>query len=368
VTDCAVTDSIYKFYIRLFGTHHRLDHCYFAGKPNESPTMQVECTGEPTFHEIDHNHFGPRPPLGKNGGETMRVGYSHQSMNEGRVTVEANLFERCDGELEVISNKSCDNVYRGNTFLECAGMMTLRHGNRCRVEGNFFLGNHKRGSGGIRVIGEDHVVVNNYIDGVMQGAFWVTSGIPDSPLVGYFQARNCLIAFNTVARSQGPCIELAAGLGSSGRTLPPEGITVANNLFVLEPGEALLKGTEDRGYRWVGNVVSGTDVAPLPGLRVSNVSLALTAGLLRFPASGPRILAEGSFPTVTTDIDGQPRATPLDIGCDQLSSAPVLSHPLSAAEVGPAWRNPAGVPHSAPTVVEGAGEKPAPLSRQERSQ
>jgi poly(beta-D-mannuronate) lyase len=247
-------------------------------------------------------------------------------------------------------------------------MMTLRHGNRCRVEGNFFLGNHKKGSGGIRVIGEDHVVVNNYIDGVMQGAFWVTSGIPNSPLVGYFQARNCLIAFNTVTRSQGPCIELAAGLGSSGRTLAPEGITVANNLFVLEPGAALLKGTEDRGYRWVGNVMSGDGTTPRPGLRVANVSLAVADGLLRFPASGPRILADGSFPTVTADIDGQPRVTPLDVGCDQQSSAPVLSHALRPAEVGPAWRNWNGLPPSAPTVVEGPGDKPAPLSRQERPQ
>src|SRR5205085_451321 len=83
---------------------------------------------------------------------------------------------------EIISSKSCENVYRFNTFLDCAGMLTLRHGNRCLVEGNFFLGHHKHGAGGIRVIGEDHKIINNYFEAVDQGGFWVTSGIPASPM------------------------------------------------------------------------------------------------------------------------------------------------------------------------------------------
>jgi poly(beta-D-mannuronate) lyase len=115
-----------------------MDHCYLAGKTNDSPTLQIEVGSSPNRHLIDHNHFGPRPPLGRNGGETIRVGYSHQSMSNSCTTVEHNLFDRCDGELEIISNKSCENVYRFNTFLDCAGMFTLRHGNRCLVEGNFF--------------------------------------------------------------------------------------------------------------------------------------------------------------------------------------------------------------------------------------
>jgi len=60
-------------------------------------------------------------------------------MRNSRAVVESNLFDRCDGELEIISSKSCENVYRHNTFLDCAGMLTLRHGNRCTVEGNFFI-------------------------------------------------------------------------------------------------------------------------------------------------------------------------------------------------------------------------------------
>ena len=145
----------------------------------------------------------------------MRIGYSYQSMLKSRTVVEHNLFERCDGEIEIISSKSCENVYRYNTFQNCEGTLTLRHGNRCTVEGNFFIGNHKRGSGGIRVIGEDHVIINNYIDGVDKGGFWITAGVPNSPLNGYYCARRATIAFNTVVDSRGPCLELDAGLAES---------------------------------------------------------------------------------------------------------------------------------------------------------
>ncbi len=336
VTECSVVDSNYKFYARLFGTRNRVDHCYFAGKTNESPTMQVESLAEPNWHQIDHNHFGPRPPLGRNGGETIRVGYSHQSMNESRTTVESNLFERCDGELEIISNKSCDNVYRGNTFLDCAGMFTLRHGNRCLVEGNIFLGNNKKGSGGIRIIGEGHVVVNNYIDGVSHGAFWVTSGIPNSPLVGYFQAKNCIIAFNTVVNSKGACIDLAAGLGTSGRTLPPEKIFVANNIFAVMEGEELVKGKDAGGYQWVGNVGS---LGGSSSMQLKAVDLGLEKseeGLWRPSAKSP---SRGGAQPITASTQGWDCKGLSDPGCDQSSSQFHKLRPLTSAEVGPSWRS-----------------------------
>ncbi|MDB4644342.1 hypothetical protein OAF59_01590 [bacterium] len=41
-------------------------------------------------------------------------------------------------------------MYRRNTFESCSGQLTLRHGNECIVEGNYFLGNGISGtSGGI---------------------------------------------------------------------------------------------------------------------------------------------------------------------------------------------------------------------------
>ena len=339
LTDSTVIDSTYKFYIHL------------AGKTSESPTLQVEAEGKPNHHQIDHNHFGPRPPLGKNGGETMRVGYSQQSMNSSATLVEENLFDRCDGEIEIISSKSCDNVYRFNTFLDCAGMLTLRHGNRCLVEGNIFLGHHKKGSGGIRVIGEDHFLINNYIDGVDKGGFWITAGVPDSPLNGYFCARRATIAFNTVVDSKGPCLELDAGFGGSNRSLRPENITIANNIFSPGEGGTLLKGTEGEGFKWLGNL----STAPVEhaGIKVLDPKLEKAKdGLLRPSGQSPaHAAAEGEFPDVKTDMDGQPRPARPDVGCDQISDAPVTHRPLTAADVGPSWMDRSAL------TAEGPGTK-----------
>ncbi len=49
--------------------------------------------------------------------------------------MENNWFEGCDGETEIISNKSGGNTYRGNVFFRSAGALTLRHGNGNRVIG-----------------------------------------------------------------------------------------------------------------------------------------------------------------------------------------------------------------------------------------
>lgn len=151
LTECAIVEdddgepADEQKWVSLYGTHNEVDHCYFAGKRSPGTTLVVWVTDESNFHRIDHNHFGPRPMLGRNGGETIRIGTSDVSLNSSQTLVERNLFVRCDGEAEVISNKSCDNVYQQNTFIECSGTLTLRHGDRCRVEGNFFLGREAQG-------------------------------------------------------------------------------------------------------------------------------------------------------------------------------------------------------------------------------
>ncbi|PTX91003.1 polysaccharide lyase 6 family protein [Opitutus sp. ER46] len=348
LTETAMIGGTYKHFVRVFGVRNRIDHCQFEGKTSGEPTLQVESepTG-PNEHRIDHNYFGPRPPLGANGGETIRVGYSGQSMNVSRTLVEENLFEACDGEIEIISSKSCENVYRANTFRRCAGMLTLRHGNRCVVDGNFFLGEGKKHSGGVRIIGEGHVVVNNYVEAVDRGGFWITAGVPNSPLNRYFVAKDCIVAFNTVVDSAGPYLDLANGLGEGGRTLKPERITVANNLFVLGRGAQLTVGQAGADWRWEGNLVAperGTEhmgPAIAAGVRgVADAGLVRGSdGLLRLRAGSVAIdAAVGVAGAVTTDFDGQSRGEKKDVGADEFSNAPVTQRPLTRADVGTAWK------------------------------
>ena len=60
-------------------------------------------------------------------------------MHIGRRTVSIiGSFERCNGENELISNKSSGNIYRYNTLVDSPGaQLSLRHGNDCLVYGNY---------------------------------------------------------------------------------------------------------------------------------------------------------------------------------------------------------------------------------------
>jgi poly(beta-D-mannuronate) lyase len=272
----------------------------------------------------------------------MRVGYSFQSMFSSKTTVENNLFDQCDGEIEIISSKSCDNIYRNNTFNNCAGFLTLRHGNRCTVDANFFLGQNKKGSGGVRIIGEDHTITNNYFADLTDGVFRITSSIPDSELKGYFQAKRCTIAFNTIVNCKGAYLELDAGINTSRRTLRPENITIANNLFLLPPdGAQLIKGQEGEGWKWMGNIAWLEVGHEFKGIRMIYPKLESLPPLRKYgylrPAedSPARESAEGDFPQVKTDIFGQARAGRFVVGCDQCT--PAFNHPASPKDVGPSW-------------------------------
>jgi poly(beta-D-mannuronate) lyase len=199
------------------------------------PTLVVWVEAQPNNHQIDHNFFAHRAPLGRNGGETMRIGTSDVSMNISRTLVEQNYFERCDGEAEIISNKSCENIYRGNTFVESQGCLTLRHGNRATVEGNFFFGHGRAGTGGIRVIGEDHKILNNYLEGLagrdFQSAMPFVNGIPNSKPNEYFRVQRATVSSNTFVN----CVQnITFGIGHAARNRieEPWDVTLADNVIV----------------------------------------------------------------------------------------------------------------------------------------
>ncbi len=337
----AVKTTDYKW-ISLYGSHNRVDHCYLRGKNHQGTTLVVWLSAAPNYHLIDHNHFAYRPPLGVNGGETIRVGTSDWSMYDSYTIVEENFFEECNGEAEIISSKSCENVYRRNTFRNCEGTLTLRHGNRCRVEGNFFFGNGKSSTGGIRVIGEDHLVVNNYVAGLkgtdIRSAIALMNGIPDSPLNGYYQVKRATIAFNTLV---GNTASIDVGTGkSSANSLPPLDCVFANNIVTSSTGPLVRFTDTPVNLRWEGNLFWGASLGiPLPaGITMADPLLATAGsdGLQRPVPSSPAInTAIGAYPQVSLDMDGQARQDPKEIGADEMSTEPVLVRPLTAADVGP---------------------------------
>jgi poly(beta-D-mannuronate) lyase len=326
-------------WVSVFGKRNRVDHCYFKGQSHTGNALVVRLNGEANEHRIDHNYFAGRDHLGWNGAETIRIGTSSRSMQNSRTIVEDNLFENCDGEAEIISVKSCENVIRRNAFVSSAGAVTLRHGNRNRVEGNWFQGGGKPRTGGVRVIGEDHVVINNHFESLMgrggRSAISIMNGVPDAPLNSYWQVKGGLVAHNTII----DCVTLfdvGFGAGGRGRTLPPLGVRVVAN--VVQPSNlehAVVTRDSTSEIEWISNLWIGSDVPPMDGFESRTIAYSKGSFISEPNNYGGLEIAKG-VDTVDRDIDGQKRTTHV-AGSDVGSDARVDVRPPTSRTVGPDW-------------------------------
>lgn len=279
------------YWVGIYGTNNRFDHNHLVGKTNKGVTLAVRLDtpeGRDNGHRIDHNYFGPRPVLGSNGGETIRIGTSKYSMFRSGTIVERNVFDRCDGEVEIISSKSGGNIYRENLFLRSRGTLTLRHGDDNVVERNVFLGHGKDYTGGIRVINRNQTVRGNYMEGLrgtgFASALTVMNGVPNSPVNRYVQVENALIERNTVVDSTR--VTLAGGADEE-RSAPPVNSLMRANLFA-SPTDANLFQVEDdiSGIDLQGNILLGEpEAAPAPQIEAQPGELARAANGLLYPVA-----------------------------------------------------------------------------------
>lgn len=245
-SNCRLTSCVFEGYnkpgrfdsenwIVLWGQYNRIDHCTLGNKLTGGTTIIVELNDERSqqnYHEIDSNYFNGRLPLGSNGGETIRVGVSRYSLTSSRTSIHHNYFERCNGEVEIISIKSCDNEINNNTFFECEGGLVLRHGSGNKVSGNVFVGNNKPHTGGVRVINPGHTVSNNLFVQLagerFRAGFSVLNGVPNSLPNRYVQVKDVQIHHNTFV----DCKSITFGAGKDPeRTASPQNVTFRNNLI-----------------------------------------------------------------------------------------------------------------------------------------
>lgn len=360
-TNCRLTNSaIIDFnsgsdnqkWVSLYGSKNRVDHSLFKGKTDGGTLLVVwlkDGSGR-VDHQIDHNQFLDRPDLGRNGGEIMRLGDSSTSMVECGTTVEYNYFENCDGEIEIISNKSGFNTYRYNTFFNNAGQLTLRHGNDCTVEGNFFFGNNKSNSSGVRVIGDRHVVINNYFqnlegDGDFRAAINIIGGVVDSPLNRYFNATDAIVAFNTVVNCKSSIS--IGGDGTSGSEVyePPINCTLINNLLFNSSNDDLIEVINSPvDFAYVSNTYEanslGTNFSGWEKKELKLESVETNGySIMKLTAESPAIDNANTQVTIENDIDGQSRNKP-DIGSDEFSTSKVMITPMNKENSGPVWPEP----------------------------
>ncbi|MFI3265892.1 MAG: polysaccharide lyase 6 family protein [Rikenellaceae bacterium] len=230
-------------WLAVYGMRNVVENCSFEDKVWLGCTVAVFT--EPWMpsqsnHIIRNNYFTrPRAYFNEKGSkinsqETFRIGMSTVSMSDARCLVENNVFERCSAELEFISNKSCNNTYRGNVFLECEGIFTIRHGNGNIIEDNYFDGRNVPGTGGIRLVGEDQIVRNNYMQDLAGDmttpAIRTVMGIQDPVINSYFQVKNSIIEGN-VAINTNIGMVINSGTGAK-QDLPFSESIVKDNVFV----------------------------------------------------------------------------------------------------------------------------------------
>ncbi|MBL9199124.1 MAG: polysaccharide lyase 6 family protein [Opitutaceae bacterium] len=324
-------------YLAVSGDDAQIDRNTFRDKKTPGAMLAFSGTGGQIARRawIHRNHFHDFANASNSGAEALRFGLGAQGLSIGAGIIEHNLFERCNGEQEVIVNKSSGNVYRYNTVADCpAAQFALRGGNDCLVYGNIL-----RNTEGLRIFGDRHRVHGNYLEknfvgiGIGNGSGEIADGAPAA--TAYDRPDDCVIAFNTFVENRTHyqmSKRSPAGLGAKNTVF-------ANNLLVGGGVAARIDGPNP-GAQWSGNIVwkvGGAGALPAEGYISANPQLAEDAsGILRLAAGSPAIdAAKGDHPLVSVDFEGQPRDGAKDVGADEFSPAPVVARLLTPADVGP---------------------------------
>ncbi len=324
--------------------HNRIDHNLFEDKQQLGNFITIDGseTQQSQHDRIDHNHFRNMGPRAENEMEAVRVGWSEISESSGFTVLESNLFENCDGDPEIVSVKSNDNIVRYNTFRTSQGVLSQRHGNRGSFYGNFFLGEGKEGTGGIRIYGQDHKIYNNYFEGLtgsgFDAALQIDGGDVDTSgaLNAHWRVYRATVVNNTFVDNVSN-IEVGANYD-----LAPVDSVVADNVVTGDRGKLFNELMEPVDMTYAGNIAWPTGSAtvgvdaPPDAVRAADPLLAPDGPVQRIGAGSPAIDAgSGGHPFVTDDMDGQARSGAVDAGADERSASAATRAPLTAADVGP---------------------------------
>lgn len=357
-------------WIGIYGIRNRVDHCNFINKNNARATVVVWYSTATfpdksisTYHKIDSNYFSGRSYMGGNGGETIRVGVGNNSRTDGYNIIEYNLFEGCtQTEPEIVSNKSCRNTYRYNTFKNCNGGLTLRMGKYCEAYGNYFINDDSRktDSYGIRIIDKGHKVYNNYFEGLLgsatsnttmrtpivicNGSFAASDSLNPLILNGeYLPADSAVVAFNTIVNCKG--IGIKIGHNDNGLALfQPLGIKFANNAIKMSTGRtsfiestntSLTYSAEGNKY----NAPNGLGLNNTSGFSQDALSFGTRVNGILTPPSTllDAAINTSNYNTMLSNLDAQKqfRSSIYDVGCDEINgSGNIVTHPLDSSIVG----------------------------------
>ncbi|MET2986097.1 chondroitinase-B domain-containing protein [Aureibaculum conchae] len=343
VTNCVILDfnnlerDQDNLWVQFYGKYNELSNCYIAGKTNGGPTVRVDLKGNQSirnYHKIINNHFGPRPRKGGARGETIQLGSSFTSMSPSNTTIANNLFEECNGEVEIISSKTNFNIIKNNVFYKSEGSVVTRHGNYVTVDGNYFIGDGENDQyGGIRIINTGHWVINNLFYKIkgknFRSPIAIMNGIPKSPLNRYNQVTDVVVAYNTFVDSDSPWqfgvgtnISQADVLPKSEiRSARPLRTEVVNNVIYNSVGDAnpIIEYDKADGVTFASNIIynNGVEITNGHGLISKELSLTDIGTNISVPTSGfedIEVYKGFDFETITHDLLGNSRGKSNQIG------------------------------------------------------
>ncbi len=338
ISNCVIEDynkpqrNMTDFWVVFRGRNNKLENCYIAGKSNRGPTVRVILEGNESvknYHKIINNHFGPRPPKGGASAETIQIGNSATSMAPSYTLVANNLFERCNGEVEIISSKSNFNEFRNNVFYKSEGSLVTRHGAYCTVDGNYFIGDGtSEQMGGIRLIGTGHWVTNNYFYNLKGNDFRsplaVMNGIPKASLNRYLQVTDVVIAHNSWINCKSP-LQFGVGVNTNQKDVLPKSeirsarptrTIVANNLIYNKIGDKQPIITYDsiEGVKFKNNIIDNKNVVfkNIKGITKKSIETTTIADDIVIPTNNlaeVKLYNGFEFESISKDIFGNDRNT-----------------------------------------------------------
>ncbi len=144
----------------------RVDHCEFGPRTSRSTGDYVATHIGSRYLWIDHNYFQHRANIGQTVLLHGAAVWAHYAL------VEHNLFERCNGEGEMIGIKSSRNTIRNNTIINCEGAISIRDGSYNKFYANTIIYLLPKTElkdnrvGGVRIFGTHNEVIDNYMFGL----------------------------------------------------------------------------------------------------------------------------------------------------------------------------------------------------------
>ena len=329
--------------------HNRIDHNIFRDKHQLGNFITIDGGDNVSQNDrIDHNYFYNIGPRHDNEMEAIRVGWSQLSLTDGFTVIEYNLFEDCDGDPEIISIKSCKDTVRYNTIKRSQGTVSLRHGDGSVVHDNFFLGDGKEGTGGVRVYARNHKIYNNYFSDLTgfrwDAAITLTNGDTDTgSLSAHWRIDNVAITHNTLVNNYSN-IEIGYGRSDNSWNREPRNVTMANNLVVGSQKDLIEIINEPTNFTLSGNIMfqegafgigMEAETSEINTINPLLTNANIDSLWLLSESSPARDAALVDYLSISQDIQGQQRSGVNDVGADEYEVSTVYRHPLTVDDVGP---------------------------------